>query len=77
MPDATNHFALRTARAIIKRVNKPIKVLHLAESPYFGGINAHIRNAFEAFRGSEERAPGAPVGEAGSERTDPGVEQGI
>lgn len=41
------------ARAIIQHVNKPIRVLHLAESPYFGGINAHIRSIFEAFRGSE------------------------
>ncbi|MCC6796436.1 MAG: glycosyltransferase family 4 protein [Candidatus Hydrogenedentes bacterium] len=29
-----------------------MRVLHLAESPYFGGINAHIRNVFEAFHES-------------------------
>ena len=39
-------------RAIIQRVSKPIRVVHLAESPYFGGINAHIRNVYEAFQGS-------------------------
>ncbi|MCC6155288.1 MAG: glycosyltransferase, partial [Candidatus Hydrogenedentes bacterium] len=34
-------------------MNAQIRVLHLAESPYFGGINAHIRNVFESFRESD------------------------
>ncbi|NUM53658.1 MAG: glycosyltransferase family 4 protein [Candidatus Hydrogenedentes bacterium] len=31
-------------------VKDPIRVLHLAESPYFGGINAHICSVVRAFR---------------------------
>jgi glycosyltransferase involved in cell wall biosynthesis len=31
-------------------MSSPIRVLHLAESPYFGGINAHIRSVVNAFR---------------------------
>lgn len=31
-------------------VKEPIRVLHLAESPYFGGIAAHIRSVVRAFR---------------------------
>ncbi|MBM3289582.1 MAG: glycosyltransferase family 4 protein [Candidatus Hydrogenedentes bacterium] len=40
-----------SAPSIMQRMDRPIRILHLAESPYVGGINAHIVSVVRAFAG--------------------------